>query len=126
MSLSVHQVAVDCKNASLLADFWCKALGYAKEEWGEEYGAMVFNPDNSGERIIFLPVPEPKVAKNRVHLDVRTEDGTREGEVERLVGLGATEIETKNYQTDSWSATWTIMQDPEGNEFCVSAEPANR
>ena len=66
---------------------------------------------------------ERKIVKNRVHLDVKTEDRTREAEVERLVNIGATEIETKSFSTDKWSATWTIMQDPEGNEFCVSAEP---
>ncbi len=123
MSLSVHQVAVDCKDASLLSGFWANALGYTKEDWGEEYGAMVYSPDNAGIRIIFLPVPEQKAVKNRVHLDVKTEDSAREAEVERLVNLGATEIETKSFSTDKWSATWTIMQDPEGNEFCVSAEP---
>ena len=123
MSLSIHQIAVDCVDASLQSEFWSLALGLAKEDWGEEYGAMVYNPDNTGIRIVFLPVPERKVVKNRVHLDVRTPDNTREAEVERLTSLGAKEIETKSLSTDNWTATWTIMQDPEGNEFCVSAEP---
>ena len=126
MSLSIHQVAVDCKNASLLSGFWSKVLGYGKEDWGEEHGAMVYSPEDSGLRIIFLPVPEQKVVKNRVHLDVRTEDDTREAEVERLVALGAREIATRSFSTDRWTSTWTIMQDPEGNEFCVSAEPATQ
>ena len=123
MSLSIHQLAVDCKDAALLSDFWSEALGYAKEDWGEEVGAAVFGPDNAGIKIVFLPVPEHKVVKNRVHLDVRTKDNTREAEVERLAILGAKEIETKSLSTDTWNSTWTIMQDPEGNEFCVSAEP---
>ncbi len=123
MSLSIHQVAVDCKDAALLSDFWSEALGYAKEDWGEEYGAAVFDPDGAELRIVFLPVPEHKVVKNRVHLDVRTKDSTRQAEVGRLVDLGAKEIETKSISTDTWNSTWTIMQDPEGNEFCVSAEP---
>ena len=84
---------------------------------------MVYSPDNTGVRVIFLPVPERKSVKNRVHLDIRSGDSTREAEVERLVQLGAKEIETKSLSTDAWSATWTIMHDPEGNEFCVSAEP---
>ena len=87
---------------------------------------MVYSPDNTGIRVIFLPVPEQKSVKNRVHLDVRTKDSTREAEVERLVGLGAKELETKSFSTATWSATWTIMQDPEGNEFCVSAEPTTQ
>lgn len=124
MGLSIHQVAIDCNDAPLLSDFWSKALGYVKEDWGEEHGAMVYHPDEAGLKIIFLPVPEPKAVKNRVHLDVRTGDNTREAEVERLVGLGARQIETKSYSTARWTSTWTIMHDPEGNEFCVSAEPA--
>ena len=83
---------------------------------------MVYSPDNTGVRVIFMPVPEQKAVKNRVHLDVRTADGTREAEVQRLVDLGAKEIETKSASTDFWSETWTIMHDPEGNEFCVSGE----
>jgi predicted enzyme related to lactoylglutathione lyase len=122
MSLSIHQVAFDCKDARLQSDFWSQVLGYAKEDWGE-YGAMAYSPDNTGVRVIFMPVPEQKSVKNRVHLDVRTADGAREAEVARLVKLGAKEIETKSASTDLWSATWTVMHDPEGNEFCVSGEP---
>ena len=123
MSLTIHQVAFDCKDARLQSDFWSQVLGYAKENWGEEYGAMVYSLDNTGVRVIFMPVPEQKSVKNRVHLDVRTADGTREAEVQRLVDLGAKEIETKSASTDLWSATWTIMHHPEGNEFCVSRKP---
>ncbi len=126
MSLSIHQVAFDCKDATLQSDFWCQVLGYAKEDWGEEYGALIYSPDNAGMRVIFMPVPEHKSVKNRVHLDVRTEDSTREAEVKRLVHLGAKEIEAKSLSTDSRSVTWTIMQDPEGNEFCVSAASATQ
>ena len=121
MSLSINQVAFDCKDPALLSDFWSQVLGYTKEDWGEEFGSMVSSSDGAGTRIIFLPVPEQKVVKNRVHLDVKTEDSTREAEVERLVRLGAKEIESKTLTTDAWTITWTIMQDPEGNEFCVSA-----
>ena len=123
MGLSIHQVAFDCKDARLQSDFWSQVLGYATEDWGEEYGAMAYSPDNTGVRIIFLPVPEQKSVKNRVHLDIRSGDSTREAEVQRLVNLGAKEIETRSARTDLWSATWIVMQDPEGNEFCVSGEP---
>ena len=122
MRLSIHQIAIDCNDSSLISDFWSKALGYAREDWGE-HGAAVFGPDNTGIKLVFLPVPEQKVVKNRVHLDVRTKDSTREAEVERLAKLGAKDIETKSLSSDKWTSTWTIMQDPEGNEFCVSAMP---
>ena len=68
-------------------------------------------------------MPERKENKNRVHVDVETEDSTMEAEIERLVGIGATVVERKEYATDSWTAIWTIMLDPEGNEFCVSEKP---
>ena len=68
-------------------------------------------------------MPGHKEVKNRVHIDVETEDNTMEAEVERLVGLGATVFEHKEYVTDAWTAIWTIMRDPEENEFCVSAKP---
>lgn len=124
MSLSIHQVAFDCVDPSLQSGFWSQALGYAQEDWGGGYGAMVYDPANTGVKIVFLPVPERKVVKNRVHLDVRTWDSTREAEVARLASLGAQEVETKTHSTNRWTSTWTIMLDPEGNEFCVSAEPS--
>ena len=123
MSLSLNCVVIDCLNPSPQAAFWSQVLGWSQEDWGEEHGAMVYNPDNTEIKIYFLPVPEGKIVKNRVHLDVRTGDNTMEAEVERLATLGAKELETKSLRTDQWTATWTIMGDPEGNEFCVSAEP---
>ena len=123
MSLAMHHVAFDCEKPSVLADFWAKALGYAKEEWGDENGAIVFDPNDRRVRLLFLPVPEHKEVKNRVHIDVETEDNTMEAEAERLVGLGATVVKQKERVTDAWTAVWTIMRDPEGNEFCVSAKP---
>jgi Glyoxalase-like domain len=63
--------------------------------------------------LLFFKVPEPKTAKNRMHVDLATKDPT--GEVRRLVGLGATEVE----QREGNGTSWTVMLDPEGNEFCI-------
>ncbi len=123
MSLTMHHVVFDCEKPSALVEFWAEALGYEKEVWGDEHGAMAFEPDNPRLRLLFLPVPERKENKNRVHVDVETEDSTMEAEIKRLVGIGATVVERKEYATDSWTAIWTIMLDPEGNEFCVSEKP---
>ena len=65
-------------------------------------------------RMLFLKVPEGKTVKNRMHVDFRAPD--REAEVARLVGLGATRGDTHN----EFGLTWTVLQDPEGNEFCVA------
>ncbi|MFD6414769.1 VOC family protein [Streptomyces sp. NPDC060194] len=69
-----------------------------------------------GRRILFQRVPEPKTVKNRVHLDLHPEPGTRDAEVERLVALGA----TVSYEVSEPSGQWVTLTDPEGNEFCVS------
>jgi predicted enzyme related to lactoylglutathione lyase len=106
----LNSITIDCKDAESLARFWAQALeGYAADpEWG-----MVLKSDTS-PTIYFQAVPEPKQGKNRVHIDIAASD--RRGEVKRLKGLGASvfkEMEEGGYR-------WTIMQDPEGNEFCVT------
>lgn len=106
----LNSITIDCRDAEGLAVFWAQALdGYSVDsEW-----AMVLKSD-AGPTIFFQAVPEPKQGKNRVHLDMAVAD--RPGEVERLKVLGATvfkEMAEGAYQ-------WTIMQDPEGNEFCVT------
>jgi len=107
---TLNSITIDCKRAESLAKFWAQALdGYAVDrEW-----AMVLKSD-SGPTIYFQAVPEPKQGKNRVHVDIAASD--RPAEVKRLKALGARvfrEMEEGGYR-------WTIMQDPEGNEFCVT------
>ena len=63
---------------------------------------------------LFLAVPEPKTAKNRLHLDLETDD--RAAEVARLVELGATHVADH----DEWGISWSVLTDPEGNEFCIA------
>ena len=76
--------------------------------------------------ILFMKVPEPKTVKNRMHLDLAPET-TMEAEVERLVGAGAAELWTlqdpEGYD-EPW--IWTVLQDPEGNEFCVGEMLSDR
>jgi len=72
------------------------------------------SPDEAGSRSAFAAVPESKRGKNRVHLDLNTDD--REHSVAELVGLGATVIDTRT----TGEHTWTVMADPEGNECCVT------
>jgi predicted enzyme related to lactoylglutathione lyase len=106
----LNSITIDCRDAEDLAKFWAEALeGYIVDpDW-----SMVLKSE-VGPTIFFQAVPEQKQAKNRVHLDIAVSD--REAEVARLKGLGATvfkEMEEAGYR-------WTIMQDPEGNEFCVT------
>lgn len=119
------QVAVDCVDPTGMARFWAEVLGYEAElpQPGEEDWSRVFDADRLGPPVLFHRVPEPKIAKNRLHLDVKlSPPGTPldqrrprvDAEVDRLRDLGATHVRT--LADDDYFA---VMLDPEGNEFCV-------
>ena len=117
MGLRVQNVSFDCMDAEVLARFWAEALGW-RITYEEDDEVVLEPPAGSAEEgvvpdILFLPVPEGKVVKNRVHLDLRPADQAHE--VARLEGLGAHRVDVG--QDDS--VTWVVMADPEGNEFCV-------
>ncbi len=115
MTSTIKYMTFDCHNPLLLAEFWSAALGYETENWPEIDGAASKPRDGGVPHIAFIKVPETKITKNRLHLDIQSIDGAMESEVERLVELGATRIDVFNEP----SGTWTVMNDPEGNEFCV-------
>ncbi|MGH8972670.1 MAG: VOC family protein [Acidimicrobiia bacterium] len=112
MALTVGMVAIDCRNPGPLADFWCEVLGYRVLS-AEADGVLIGSPDGSGWGIDFLVVPDGKVVKNRLHLDLRPDD--QEAEVKRVLALGATRVDVG--QGDDVS--WVVLADPEGNEFCI-------
>ena len=116
MTMRVSEVVIDCAEHGAVIDFWAAALGYERREVNEQYVALVPNGEAAPGRpsLLFQKVPEPKVAKNRVHLDFRSDD--MHAEVERLAALGATRIAERTLG----SLRWTVLADPEGNEFCVS------
>ncbi|MEV1044522.1 VOC family protein [Streptomyces sp. NPDC049916] len=68
-----------------------------------------------GRRLLFQRVPEPKTVKNRLHIDVHSEPGRRDGEAERLTSLGARTLR----KVDEQGGSWLVLADPEGNEFCL-------
>jgi catechol 2,3-dioxygenase-like lactoylglutathione lyase family enzyme len=139
------QVTFDCGDPDALCRFWCEVLGYQLqppppgfEDWDAFLDSVGVPADqrNSrsaalpvaghGPRLFFQRVPEGKTAKNRVHLDVRAAPGTSgdermaalEGECERLVGLGGSRL--RRVEPDgAMEAGFIVMQDPEGNEFCL-------
>ena len=115
MTSAIKYMTFDCHNPLLLAEFWSAALGYETENWPDIDGATSKPRDGGVPHIAFIKVPEAKTAKNRLHLDIQPVDGAMESEVERLVELGATRIDVFNEPSE----TWTVMNDPEGNEFCV-------
>jgi len=107
-------VTFDCTNPEVMADFWVQALGYVGEGSDDEYAAII-DPEGRRPRILFQRVPEPKAVKNRVHLDLHGAD--MEAQVEQLLALGGKRLRTGE---DEDGDIWTVMVDPEGNEFCVA------
>lgn len=115
MPLHLEHITFDCTDPQRLSAFWASALDRRVDDGASPFFASIGKavPDGS-IAMLFLAVPEAKAAKNRMHVDTAGED--RESEVLRLVGLGATRIDEK----DEWDTRWTVMNDPEGNEFCVA------
>lgn len=120
MSSSVLAVVVDCRDSRAQAGFWAGALSYRVSERNtDEF--EVSDPSRAGTPLYFMNVPEAKEVKNRLHLDLVT-PGSMEDEVARLVDAGATVVEVrKDPPSLANPDTWTVMEDPEGNEFCVSS-----
>lgn len=117
MTSSVDALTVDCRDPRLLANFWCAALGYRIDDVDDE-GAWIRPVSGEGWMLLFQIVPEGKVVKNRLHLDLRPAKSMDE-EVARAVSAGATVVR----RVDEGGNYWTVMLDPEGNEFCVLRGP---
>ncbi|MGW7366942.1 VOC family protein [Streptomyces sp. NPDC054841] len=143
------KLVIDATDPLAQADFWAEALDYVTEDnsalierllgigaapesattdWHDRRAwrdlAAVRHPDDPydkdtgtglGRRLLFQRVPEAKTVKNRFHLDLHTGPGLRDAEVARLEQLGATVL----HQVKEPGGEWCVMQDPEGNEFCV-------
>ncbi len=112
------ELVLDTSDVDRLAEFWADALSYRLFGRFEQYRSLV-DPDGRGPKLILQQVPEPKSAKNRMHLDVHAADVA--AEVVRLVGLGARRLDEA--PIDEAGTSWVRMQDPDGNEFCVCASP---
>jgi predicted enzyme related to lactoylglutathione lyase len=114
MPLTLHHVVVDAHDLPKLAQFWTQALGW--RVLSEREREIVIGPDvNAPTGICFMPVTSPKTVKNRVHLDLTTGAADRDAEIERLLALGASRVDIGQTGKESW----TVLADPEGNEFCV-------
>ena len=113
MTLRPKGIVFDADDVPVLADFWHRATGYETKSSSAWFAHLI--PEGVGLKHIFIiKVPERKTAKNRCHVDFDTDD--RAAEVERLISAGATKVADHTLH----GFTWTVMQDPEGNEFCVS------
>jgi predicted enzyme related to lactoylglutathione lyase len=117
VGLAPDTLTFDTADPVRVATFWAAALGYDLVDPDPE-GSYVADPSGQTRGMFFQKVPEPKTAKNRVHLDVRP-TASMAAEVDRLIDLGAT---VRGYIEEGGSF-WTQMRDPEGNEFCILRGP---
>ncbi|MEV5901052.1 VOC family protein [Streptomyces sp. NBC_00015] len=114
MPVSLHHIVIDAHDLSGLARFWAEALGW--RILSEREREVVIGADQTAPvGICFMPVSDRKAVKNRLHLDLTAPAEEREAEIERLLALGARRADVGQ----SGEESWTVLADPEGNEFCV-------
>jgi predicted enzyme related to lactoylglutathione lyase len=114
MPVTLHHVVVDTHDLPRLAWFWSQALGWPV--LSERENEIVIGPDeNAPVGMCFMPVTDAKTVKNRLHVDLTTSAEDRDSEIERLLSLGARRADIGQTGRESW----TVLADPEGNEFCV-------
>ena len=127
MASRLTELALDCHDPEALAAFWCAALDWVVLD--REPGAVEIGPAPAGDAerledvrsgpvvptIVLNAVGERKVVKNRMHLDLSPTDRSHDDEVARLLDLGASRADVGQAGDESW----TVLADPEGNEFCV-------
>jgi hypothetical protein len=109
------ELVLDCHDPKRLGEFWRASLDY-REHFASDELVVLVPKEGSASPLLLQRVPEPKTAKNRMHLDIIEEDV--DAEVSRLEGLGARRIDqgAQNFG----GTQWIRMSDPERNEFCVS------
>ena len=114
MAVSLHHIVIDAHDLPRLARFWTQVL-----DWRilseREREIMIGTDEAATVGICFMPVTDRKAVKNRIHLDLNPDPEDRDGEIERIISLGARRVEIGQTGTESW----TVLADPEGNEFCI-------
>ena len=114
MPVRLHHIVVDTHDLPGLARFWTQALGW-KVLSERENEIVIGTDENAPVGMCFMPVSDPKTVKNRVHLDLTSSAADRDQEIDRLLALGARRVDIGQTGAESW----TVLADPEGNEFCV-------
>ena len=117
MAARISELVLDCRDPRALADFWCAVLGFVLLD--DEDGALEIGPESgfggAQPTIILSPTDTPRTGKLRLHFDLNATDRDQADELARLLALGARPVDVGQ----SADATWHVLADPEGNEFCL-------
>ena len=114
MAVALHHIVVDTHDLPGLARFWAAVLDW--QILSEREREIVVGPYRDAPiGLCFMPVADEKTAKNRLHFDLNPDPDDREAEIERIIQLGARRVDVGQTGDESW----TVLADPEGNEFCV-------
>jgi predicted enzyme related to lactoylglutathione lyase len=121
----IRSITIDCADPYSQALFWSKVTGWLEDpddpnNPGDPEGRIV---SPHGISLLFIPVPEVKTVKNRLHLDLTPTVGSRDEEVARLLSIGAAMIDDQRRPDGTG---WVVIADPEGNEFCIERSARER
>ena len=118
MASVFRELVIDSNDPARLAAFWSDVLGWnaVADEDGDFWMSASGAPDGPGPVLVFVGVPEPKVVKNRIHVDLNPSGCDQATELQRLLALGA-----RPADVGQGDETWVVLADPEGNEFCLLA-----
>ncbi|MFJ5231049.1 VOC family protein [Kitasatospora sp. NPDC088391] len=119
MACRISELVLDCVDPERLAAFWSEVLGYVELD-REPDGSIEIGPPGASfggpqPTLVFGPSADPRPVKLRLHLDVNPTDRDADAELERLLALGARPVDVGQ----SGAEPWHVLQDPEGNEFCL-------
>ncbi|MER7280044.1 VOC family protein [Dactylosporangium sp. NPDC000244] len=126
MTVRIRHITIDCADPYRLSLFWSAVTGYQEAPNDPNLPthdqALILAPDGSAG-LLFIRVPEPKSVKNRIHFDVQPLDASRDEEVERVLALGASQVD--DFRRPDGTG-WVTVADPEGNEFCIERSATER
>jgi catechol-2,3-dioxygenase len=120
MAARFTELVVDANDVERLASFWEAVLGWERRPTEDDGDVEIAAPDGSLPTIVFEPVPEAKLSKDRLHIDVSPTGTDQATELHRLLLLGAREVDI-----GQGDVSWIVLADPEGNEFCLLHDPVD-
>ena len=126
MTSRISHTTIDCHDLQTIVPFWEQVLAYTEDpdnpnEPGDE--DWLLQSAGGDQRLLFIAVPDEELPGKRIHFDLVPTDGTRDEEVDRVLGLGATQVVDRRNPDGTG---WVVLADPEGNQFCILRSAAER